>query len=50
MLHDVNLTAGRILQIMGELYGGIRNVPYDSKKISNYTAQLGEEDRFKDVP
>ncbi|CAM0955547.1 unnamed protein product [Alopecurus aequalis] len=50
LLHDVNLTAGRILQIMGELYGGIRNVSYDSKKISNYTAQLGEEDRFKDVP
>ncbi|CAM0909609.1 unnamed protein product [Alopecurus aequalis] len=48
--NDVNLSSGRILQIMGELHGGIRNVPYDSKAISNYTAKLGEEDRFKDVP
>ncbi|CAM0883368.1 unnamed protein product [Alopecurus aequalis] len=50
LLNDVNLSSGRILQIMGELHGGISNVPYDSKAISNYTAKLGEEDRFKDVP
>ncbi|KAM0860125.1 hypothetical protein ACQ4PT_046774 [Festuca glaucescens] len=31
LLHEVNLTAGRIMQIMAELYGGKANVPYDAK-------------------
>jgi hypothetical protein len=50
LLHEVNLSSGRIMQIMGELYGSKKNVPYDSKTISNYTATLGEKERFKDIP
>ncbi|CAM0909987.1 unnamed protein product [Alopecurus aequalis] len=49
LLHDVNLSAGRIMQIMAELYGSLSNVPYDSKSISNYTAKLGEGHRIRDV-
>lgn len=50
LLHEVNLPAGRIMQIMGELYGGIKNVPYDSKAVSNYTQKIGEKERIKDIP
>ena len=50
LLHDVNLSSGRIMQIMAELYGNMKNVPYDSKTVSNYTATLGQENRFKDIP
>ena len=50
LLHEVNLTSGRIMQIMGELYGNQKNVPYDSKTVSNYTAKLGDKLRFKDIP
>ncbi|CAM0882048.1 unnamed protein product [Alopecurus aequalis] len=35
---------------MGELYGRVKNVPYDSKAISNYIAKTDDEDSFKDVP
>ena len=49
LLHDINLSSGRILALMAELYGSIRNVPYDSKAISNYTAKLGEGHRVQDV-
>jgi hypothetical protein len=49
LLHDVNLSSGRIMQIMGELYGSKKNVPNDAKTVSNYTATLCEE-RFKDIP
>jgi hypothetical protein len=34
---------------MAELYGGKKNIPYDHKTVSNYTATLCEE-RFKDIP
>jgi hypothetical protein len=50
LLHEVNLTAGRIMQIMAELYGGKANVPYDAKTVSNYTTKLGEPDKFRDIP
>jgi hypothetical protein len=50
MLHEVNISAGRIMQIMGEIYGIKKNVPYDTKTNSNYTASLGEKERFKDIP
>jgi hypothetical protein len=50
MLHEVNISAGRIMEIMGEIYGCKKNVPYDTKTISNYTASLGEKERFKDIP
>ncbi|KAK1608726.1 hypothetical protein QYE76_032399 [Lolium multiflorum] len=50
LLHEVNLTSGRIMEIMGELYGSKQNVPYNSKTVSNYTAKLGNYDRIKDIP
>ena len=49
LLHDVNLTSGRIMQLMGELNGSMKNVPYDSKTVSNYTAKLGNGHRVRDV-
>jgi hypothetical protein len=45
MLHGVNLSAGRIMQLMSELYGGARNVPYTRKDISNFKSKLGSEYR-----
>jgi hypothetical protein len=50
LLHEVNLTSGRIMEIMGELYGSKQHVPYNSKTVSNYTAKLGNYDRIKDIP
>ncbi|KAM0830253.1 hypothetical protein ACQ4PT_066323 [Festuca glaucescens] len=50
LLHEVNLTSGRIMEIMGELYGSKKNVPYNNKTVSNYTAKLGNYDRIKDIP
>jgi hypothetical protein len=50
LLHEVDIISGRIMQIMGELYGSKKNVPYDAKTISNYTATLGKKERFKDKP
>ncbi|XP_051202161.2 protein FAR1-RELATED SEQUENCE 5-like [Lolium perenne] len=50
LLHEVNLTSGRIMEIMGGLYGSKQNVPYNSKTVSNYTAKLGNYDRIKDIP
>ena len=35
LLDSVNLSAGRIMDIMAELYGNAKVVPYDSKAISN---------------
>ncbi|KAM0861511.1 hypothetical protein ACQ4PT_045853 [Festuca glaucescens] len=49
LLHEVNLSSGRIMQIMGELYGSKANVPYDAKIVSHYTATLAEY-KFKDIP
>ncbi|KAF2926063.1 protein FAR1-RELATED SEQUENCE 5-like [Oryza sativa Japonica Group] len=50
MLHGVNLSAGRIMQLMSELYGGARNVPYTRKDISNFKSKLGSEYRCRDIP
>uniref|UniRef100_A0A0E0MEK3 SWIM-type domain-containing protein n=1 Tax=Oryza punctata TaxID=4537 RepID=A0A0E0MEK3_ORYPU len=50
LLHGVNLSAGRIMQLMSELYGGARNVPYTRKDISNFKSKLGSEYRCRDIP
>ncbi|XP_051222102.1 protein FAR1-RELATED SEQUENCE 5-like [Lolium perenne] len=49
MLHKVNLSAGRILRILGEVYGGLANVPYDNKDVSNFMAAIDEEHKHKDM-
>ncbi|XP_071681037.1 protein FAR1-RELATED SEQUENCE 5-like [Lolium perenne] len=49
LLHKVNLSAGRVMRIMGEVYGGLANVPYDSKDVSNYMAKIDEEHAHKDM-
>ena len=38
LLHQVNLSSGRIMQIMAELYGELGFVPYIAKDVSNLTA------------
>lgn len=50
LLDSVNLSAGRIMQIMGVLYGTAKNVPYDTKKISNYMASTDEKHKYQDIP
>jgi hypothetical protein len=50
LLSNVNLSSGRIMQIMTELYGSKQNVPYSTKTISNYRAQHSEERKIKDIP
>ncbi|XP_051221820.1 protein FAR1-RELATED SEQUENCE 5-like [Lolium perenne] len=50
LLSNVNLSSGRIMQIMAELYGSKQNVPYSTKTISNYRAQHSEERKIKDIP
>ncbi|KAM0854057.1 hypothetical protein ACQ4PT_050673 [Festuca glaucescens] len=47
--HKVNLSAGRVMQIMSEIYGGTQNVPYIKKDISNYMANLGDEHVHTDM-
>src|SRR3954470_142085 len=38
ILHQVNLSLGRIMQIMAELYGELGFIPYIAKDVSNLTA------------
>jgi hypothetical protein len=40
LLHKVNLSAGRVMSIMAELYGKLANVPYERKDVSNYMAKI----------
>ncbi|KAK1667292.1 hypothetical protein QYE76_055451 [Lolium multiflorum] len=40
LLHTVNLSAGRVMSIMAELYGKLANVPYERKDVSNYMASI----------
>jgi hypothetical protein len=40
LLHKVNLSAGRVMSIMAELYGKLANVPYVRKDVSNYMATI----------
>ncbi|XP_051201492.1 protein FAR1-RELATED SEQUENCE 5-like [Lolium perenne] len=40
LLHKVNLSAGRVMTIMAELYGKLGNVPYERKDVSNYMASI----------
>ncbi|KAM0892575.1 hypothetical protein ACQ4PT_025663 [Festuca glaucescens] len=40
LLHKVNLSAGRVMSIMAELYGKLANVPYEQKDVSNYMASI----------
>ncbi|KAK1649142.1 hypothetical protein QYE76_066947 [Lolium multiflorum] len=49
LLHKVNLSAGRVMRIMGEVYGGLANVPYDSKSVSNFMATINEDQTHKDM-
>jgi hypothetical protein len=40
LLHKMNLSAGRVMSIMAELYGNLGNVPFDRKDITNFMATL----------
>ncbi|XP_051210866.1 protein FAR1-RELATED SEQUENCE 5-like [Lolium perenne] len=50
LLHKVNLSSGRVMRIMGEVYGGLANVPYDAKSVSNFMATINEDQTHKDMP
>jgi hypothetical protein len=49
LLHKVNLSAGRVMRIMGEVYGGLANVPYDTKSVRNFMATIDEDQTHKDM-
>ena len=49
LLHKVNLSAGRVMSIMAELYGQLGNVPYVKKDVSNYMATIDEEHTNEDM-
>jgi hypothetical protein len=50
LLHDMNIGSGRIMEIMGDLYGSKKNISYNSMTVSNYTAMLDNSNRIKDIP
>jgi tRNA U34 2-thiouridine synthase MnmA/TrmU len=48
LLHEVNLSSGRIMEIMGELYGTKKNVPYkcqNSQQLHNQTWRRAQNQR-----
>ncbi|CAM0952459.1 unnamed protein product [Alopecurus aequalis] len=49
LLHKVNLSAGRIMTIMAEIYGRLGNVPYVKEDVSNYMAKLDDVHTHKDI-
>ena len=49
LLHKVNLSAGRVMSIMSELYGSLPNVPYIKKDVTNYMATINVEHTTKDM-
>ncbi|XP_051221783.2 protein FAR1-RELATED SEQUENCE 5-like [Lolium perenne] len=49
LLHKVSLSAGRIMRIMAEVYGGLANVSYDSKDVSNLMSNIDNEHSHKDM-
>jgi hypothetical protein len=50
MLHDVSINSGRIMKIMGEIYGSKKDIPSSSKMISNYTATIDGSKRIRHIP
>jgi hypothetical protein len=50
MLHEVNISSGCIMVIMGEVYGSKKNIPYNTKAVSNYTYSRDGSNRVKDIP
>jgi hypothetical protein len=49
LLHGCNLTSGRIMQLMNEMYGSAQIVPYGGKDISNFRSNIRRTDRYKDM-
>jgi hypothetical protein len=49
LLHKVNLSAGRVMSIMAELYGKLANVPYVTKDVSNFMATLDVPETQQDM-
>jgi hypothetical protein len=49
LLHGCNLTTGRIMQLMNELYGSAQIVPYIGKDISNFRSTIRRTEKFKDM-
>jgi len=49
LLHGVNLSSGRIMQLMSEFYGSAQLVPYEAKDVSNFRATLRTAEKYKDL-
>ena len=49
ILHDANITSGRVMQIMSEIYGGRKFTPFVTKDISNYRAKQSKGTKYHDM-
>ncbi|PNT68922.1 hypothetical protein BRADI_3g47021v3 [Brachypodium distachyon] len=49
LLHGVNLSSGKIMHFMSEIYGSRKNVPYNTKDVSNLKATFNELEHVGDM-
>ncbi|KAJ1275758.1 hypothetical protein BS78_05G161000 [Paspalum vaginatum] len=49
LLHQANISSGRIMEIMSEIYGGYQFTPFVTKNISNLKVKLGKGTKYKDM-
>ncbi len=48
-LHDRNIATSQILALLGDLHGGVRNLTFTAKDVSNLRTKLRQQVSLKDV-
>jgi hypothetical protein len=48
--HHGSISSLQLRVLMGEVYRSKKNIPYNTKVVSNYTSSLDGSDRVKDIP
>lgn len=49
LLHGCNLSTGRIMQLMNEMYGSAQMVPYEGKDVSSFRSKIRRGKKYKDM-
>ncbi|CAN6296618.1 unnamed protein product [Urochloa humidicola] len=49
LLHDCNLSTGRIMQLINEFYGSAQVVPYEGKDVSNFRSTIRRTEKYLDM-
>ncbi|CAL5034092.1 unnamed protein product [Urochloa decumbens] len=49
ILHEANITAGRVMEIMAIAYDGRKTIPYGRKDVSNLKAKLSRGPKYEDM-